>query len=139
MVAVLSGTYLPDLPLPYIPASDACGEVAAIGEEVTRFNVGDRVLPTFTQGWYDGKPTPEQRAQRALGGPLSGVLAEYIAVPAEDAIAAPPHLADAEAATLPIAGLTAWPALQEGGLKPNDRKIASAAGVRRKFKNACAA
>src|SRR5690242_2477437 len=79
-LAVLSGSYLPDLPLPYIPASDACGEVVEVGEEVTRCKLGDRVLPTYTQGWYDGKPTPEQRAKRTLGGPLSGVLAEYIAV-----------------------------------------------------------
>ncbi|MBV8094043.1 MAG: NAD(P)-dependent alcohol dehydrogenase [Acetobacteraceae bacterium] len=127
-LAVLSGTYLPDLPLPYIPASDACGEVAAVGEEVTRFKVGDRVLPTYTQGWYDGKPTPEQRAKRTLGGPLSGVLADYIAVPAEDAVGVPSHLSDVEAATLPIAGLTAWTALQEGGLKPGDTVLLMGTG-----------
>jgi NADPH:quinone reductase-like Zn-dependent oxidoreductase len=127
-LAVLSGTYLPDFQVPYIPASDACGEVAEVGEEVRRFKVGDRMLPTYTQGWYDGKPTPEQRARRTLGGPLSGVLAEYIAVPAEDAVAAPPHLSDVEAATLPIAGLTAWTALQEGEVKPGDTVLLMGTG-----------
>jgi NADPH:quinone reductase-like Zn-dependent oxidoreductase len=39
-------------------------------------------------------------------------------VPAEDAVAAPAHLTDEEAATLPIAALTAWSTLQEGGVKP---------------------
>lgn len=119
-LAVLSGKYLPDLPLPYIPASDAYGEVAEVGEDVTRFKVGDRVLPTYTQGWHDGKPTPEQRARRTLGGPLSGVLAEYVVVPAEDAVTAPSHLSPVQAATLPIAGLTAWTALQEGDVKSGD-------------------
>jgi NADPH:quinone reductase-like Zn-dependent oxidoreductase len=127
-LAVLSGTYLPDLPLPYIPASDACGEVVEVGEEVTRFKPGDRVLPAYTQGWHDGKPTPDQRAKRTLGGPLPGVLAEYVAVPAEDAVAAPPRLSDVEAATLPIAGLTAWTALQEGGVKPGDTVLLMGTG-----------
>jgi hypothetical protein len=69
-LAVLSGKYLPDLPLPYVPASDACGEVVEVGKEVTRFKAGDRVVPAYTQGWHDGKPTPEQRLRRTLGGPL---------------------------------------------------------------------
>ncbi|HJS85742.1 MAG TPA: NAD(P)-dependent alcohol dehydrogenase [Acetobacteraceae bacterium] len=127
-LAVLSGTYLPNLPLPYIPASDACGEVVEVGEEVPRFKPGDRVLPTYTQGWHDGKPTPEQRARRTLGGPLPGVLAEYVTVPAEDAVAAPPRLSDVEAATLPIAGLTAWTALQDGGVKPGDTVLLMGTG-----------
>src|SRR3972149_1611848 len=94
-LAVLSGKYLPSLPLPYVPASDGCGEVAEAGEEVTRFRVGDRVLPTYIQGWHDGMPTPEQRTRRTLGAPLAGVLQEYVAVPAEDAVAVPDHLTDA--------------------------------------------
>src|SRR3712207_3262912 len=60
-LVILKGIYRPDLPLPYVPASDGCGEVAAVGEGVTRFRVGDRVVPTYTQGWVDGLPTPEMR------------------------------------------------------------------------------
>lgn len=119
-LAVLSGKYLPDLPLPFVPASDACGEVVEVGKEVTRFKAGDRVVPAYTQGWHDGKPTPEQRLQRTLGGPLPGVLAEYVVVPAEDAVAAPTSLSDVQAASLPIAALTAWTALHEGRVKSGD-------------------
>lgn len=127
-LAILTENYLPTLPLPYVPASDACGEVVEIGEEVTRFKVGDRVVPMYTQGWHDGMPTPEQRTKRTLGAPLSGVLQEYVVVPAEDAVAAPAHLTDAEAATLPIAALTAWSTLQEGGIKSGDTVLVQGTG-----------
>ena len=127
-LAVLVQNYLPTLALPYVPASDACGEVVEIGEAVTRFKVGDRVTPIYTQGWHDGMPTLELRTKRTLGAPLSGVLQEYIAVPAEDAVAVPANLSDAEAATLPIAALTAWSTLQEGGVKSGDTVLVQGTG-----------
>jgi NADPH:quinone reductase-like Zn-dependent oxidoreductase len=116
-LAVLVQGYMQNLAMPYVPASDASGEVVAVGEAVTRFKVGDRVIPVYTQGWHAGMPTLELRTQRTLGGPLPGVLRDYIAVPAEDAVATPPHLSDEEAATLPIAAVTAWSTLMEGGIK----------------------
>ena len=127
-LAILAQKYLPNLALPYVPASDACGEVVEVGEEVSRFKVGDRVTPIYTQGWHDGLPTLELRTQRTLGAPLAGVLQEYVAVPAEDAVSVPAHLSDGEAATLPIAALTAWSALQEGGIKPGDTVLVQGTG-----------
>lgn len=127
-LAILAQKYLPTLALPYVPASDAAGEVVEIGEEVARFKVGDRVMPIYTQGWHDGMPTLELRTKRTLGAPLSGVLQEYIAVPAEDAVSIPANLSDAEAATLPIAALTAWSTLQEGGVKPGDTVLVQGTG-----------
>ncbi len=127
-LAILTEKYLPTLPLPYVPASDACGEVVEVGENVTRFRIGDRVTPIYTQGWYDGKPTPEMRTRRTLGAPLSGVLQEYVAVPAEDAVSVPEHLSEGESATLPIAALTAWSTLQEGEVKPGDTVLVQGTG-----------
>jgi len=127
-LAILVQKYLPNLPLPYVPASDCCGEVVALGEDVVRFKVGDRVMPLYTQGWYDGRPTQHMRTQRTLGAPLDGVLQEYIAVPAEDAVSVPAHLSDREAATLPIAALTAWTTLQEGEVKPGDSVLVQGTG-----------
>jgi NADPH:quinone reductase-like Zn-dependent oxidoreductase len=127
-LAILEQKYLPTLPLPYVPASDACGEVVALGEDVTRFKVGDRVCPHYIQGWHDGMPTQEQRTRRTLGAPLTGVLQEYVAVPAEDAVRVPEHLSDAEAATLPIAALTAWSTLAEGGIKAGDSVLVQGSG-----------
>jgi NADPH:quinone reductase-like Zn-dependent oxidoreductase len=127
-LAVLVQKYLPSLPLPYVPASDGCGEVVEVGEDVKRFKAGDRVIPIYTQGWHDGLPTLELRTQRTLGAPLAGVLQEYIAVPAEDAVSVPAHLSDLEAATLPIAALTAWSTLQEGGVKAGDSVLVQGTG-----------
>lgn len=127
-LAVLSQGYMPNLALPYIPASDASGDVVAVGEDVTRFKVGDRVIPVYTQGWHAGTPTLELRTQRTLGGPLPGVLRDYVAVPAEDAVATPPHLSDEEASTLPIAAVTAWSTLMEGGIKTGDTVLVQGTG-----------
>jgi len=115
-LAVLAGTYMPDLKLPYTPASDCAGQVVALGSGVTRFKLGDRVVPSYIQGWRDGELTQHQRSSQTLGAPLAGVLQEYIAVPAEDAVPTPDSLTDKEAATLPIAALTAWHCLQSGGV-----------------------
>ena len=127
-LAVLSGQYMPTLKLPYIPVSDGCGTVAAVGEGVTRFAVGQRVTPTYTQGWHSGNPSQELRARSTLGAPLPGVLQEYIVIPAEDAVTPPPHLSDAEAATLPIAAVTAWSTLAEGGIKSGDTVLVQGTG-----------
>ncbi len=127
-LAVLAQGYMPNLEIPYVPASDCCGEVVAVGEDVTRFKTGDRVVPIYTQGWHAGMPTLALRTQRTLGGPLHGVLQDYVAVPAEDAIAAPAHLTDEEAATLPIAAVTAWSALAEGRVKAGDAVLVQGTG-----------
>lgn len=127
-LAILTEKIMPTLPLPYVPASDASGEVTEVGEEVTRFKVGDRVTPIFTQGWHDGMPTPEQRYTRTLGAPLAGVLQQYVVVPAEDAVSVPPHLSDAEAATLPVAAVTAWSALAEADVRPGNVVLVQGTG-----------
>ena len=127
-LAILTRKYMAALPLPYVPASDCGGEVVEVGEEVIRFKIGDRVTPIYTQGWHDGYPTPEQRTKRTLGAPLSGVLQDYVVVPAEDAVSIPSNLSDGEAATLPIAALTAWSTLQEGGIKAGDTVLVQGTG-----------
>ena len=93
-----------------IPLSDGAGEVVAVGDGVRRARVGDRVCPTFMQGWPGGEVIAEAR-QRALGGTTDGVLAEYVLVDQEDLVHIPPHLSYEEAATLPCAAVTAWNAL----------------------------
>ena len=58
---------------PRIPNSDGAGEVVAIGDEVTRFKIGDKVCGTFFQTWIDGSITANDMAN-ALGGTVDGCI-----------------------------------------------------------------
>ena len=107
---VIRGGYPRNDRYPTIPLSDGAGEVDAVGEGVTRWNVGDRVCPNFLPGWTAG-PVSEENLAGALGGGTDGVLAEYINVPANGVVAIPQHLSFEQAATLPCAAVTAWNAL----------------------------
>jgi NADPH:quinone reductase-like Zn-dependent oxidoreductase len=114
---MVKGLYNPKLKLPRIPCSDGAGEVAAIGEGVSAWNVGDRVAGIFMQNWLDGPPTPA-KTTGALGGDIDGMLAEYVVLRESGLVRVPAHLSFEEAATLPCAAVTAWNALAAGGLKP---------------------
>jgi NADPH:quinone reductase-like Zn-dependent oxidoreductase len=105
------------LAFPFIPASDLAGTIVTMGAGAARFKPGDRVISTFAPGWIDGKPAGDARTPpyRTLGGAHPGVLAQYVAFPEGWLSAAPATLGDAEASTLPVAGLTAWFALIERG------------------------
>ena len=124
---IIKGLYNPNLPLPLIPLSDGVGEVVEIGEKVTKVQTGDRVAGIFMQNWLSGHLT-KQAAKSALGGEMNGVLAEYVVFPEDGLVLIPPHLTDEEAATLPCAGVTAWNALIEGGLKPGDTVLTLGTG-----------
>ncbi|MCW0403806.1 L-threonine 3-dehydrogenase [Xanthomonas sacchari] len=105
------------LAFPFTPGSDLAGTVHALGPGATRFAVGERVISTFFPGWIDGAPQGDARVPlyRSLGGSHPGVLAEYVAFPQDWFVRAPATLDDAQASTLPCAGLTAWFALVENG------------------------
>jgi len=102
-----------------IPLSDGAGEVIAVGDDVTRFSVGDRVAGIFFERWLDGLPSPQSLAS-ARGGSAGGMLSEIIATHEDGLVAIPEHLSFEEAATLPCAGVTAWVSLfKRGGLEPD--------------------
>jgi NADPH:quinone reductase-like Zn-dependent oxidoreductase len=88
----------------------ARGEVAAIGDGVTRAKVGDRVIGTFHPRWFGGPLSVDYLTDR-LGANLDGMLAEYTVLSEEALVHAPSHLSFEEAATLPCAAVTAWVAL----------------------------
>jgi len=113
---MVRGHYNPRQPLPLILGSDAVGEVECVGAGANRFAVGDRVAGIFAQKWLDGEPTMSGLAS-TLGGPLDGILAEQVVLHEDGLVGIPPYLTDAEAATLPCAGVTAWSALLQAGTR----------------------
>lgn len=114
--------------LPLIPISDGVGKVIASGEGVRRVVVGDRVCPIFNQSWISGPPTVE-RLSSTLGGPLDGVMAEYMVLNEDCVVKAPEHLSNEEAATLPCAALTAWSAVvTDGQVKAGDKVLVQGTG-----------
>ncbi len=113
---VVRGTYNPRMRVPAIPLSDGAGEVSAVGELVTKWKAGDRVMPIFAQGWFDG-PSSEEKRRTSLGSgsQWQGVAREYATFREQGLVRVPEHLSFAEAATLPCAALTAWNALHTSG------------------------
>lgn len=83
-------------------------------------------------GWQSDSSGPEG-GYTVLGGtsttPL-GMLQEMVAVPADDVALAPDHLSDAEAAALPLAGLTAWRAFvtKSGSAEPGRNVLVTGIG-----------
>ena len=106
-----------------VPLSDAAGEILAIGEGVTRFSVGDRVVSSFYGQWFGG-PLRVRPIQYATT--IDGWLATHKLVAAEALSHMPAHLGFEEAATLPCAGVTAWSALL--GIDAGDTVLTQGSG-----------
>jgi len=77
---------------PVIPSHEMSGTVSALGDGAAGFAVGDDVIGLID---FD----------------RDGAAAEYVAVPVTRLAAKPRGVSHAEAATLPLAALTAWQAL----------------------------
>ncbi|HYN39160.1 MAG TPA: NADP-dependent oxidoreductase, partial [Rhodospirillales bacterium] len=79
---------------PLIPGWDAAGTIAAVGDGVEGFAIGDRVWA------YCRKPEVQW-----------GTYAEYVTMPADAVAPMPGSLDFEEAAAIPLVGLTSWQAL----------------------------
>ncbi|MCP3719973.1 NAD(P)-dependent alcohol dehydrogenase [Paraburkholderia sp. CNPSo 3281] len=114
--------------LPLVMLSDGFGIIDALGAGVTRVQLGDRVCPLFYQSWLGGAPANE-RFRYSLGCEQDGTMADYLVLSAEGVSAAPVHLDDVEAATLPTAAVTAWRSLvTEGNLRPGETVLIQGTG-----------
>jgi NADPH:quinone reductase-like Zn-dependent oxidoreductase len=90
-----------------IVASDAAGDVLAVGSKVTSVKPGARVTSTYLKNWTDGPPSRE-KLRDALGASVNGVLADLVVLDETSVAPFPASLSYEEAATLPTAGLTGW-------------------------------
>ena len=101
---IRSGNYPMDIPLPYIVGCDFAGEVAAVGSEVTKFQVGDRVWGS-NQGVFGRQ----------------GTFAEFIAVDEHWIYPTPEEVSDQDAAAAAMVAITAHLGLfREASLKMGD-------------------
>jgi NADPH:quinone reductase-like Zn-dependent oxidoreductase len=111
-----------------IPMSDGAGVVAAVGEGVTEFAAGDRVLSCFFPNWHDGGP----ELSKLLGVPgdhVNGFAAQSVTMGANAFTRMPANLDFDAASTLTCAGLTAWRALMvETQLRPGDWVLVQGSG-----------
>ena len=90
---------------PRLLGYDVSGVVAALGQGVTRFKVGDEVFG-MKQAW------------------AGGTIAEEVCMLSEELALKPSKLTFEDAASLPLAGLTALQALRdEGRLKPGQKVL----------------
>jgi NADPH:quinone reductase-like Zn-dependent oxidoreductase len=89
-----------DLPAPWTPGMDAAGTVESIGENVERLRVGERVMAAVT---------PRR--------PEGGAQIELLVVAQASVVAVPEGATLAQAATLPMNGLTAKLGLDLLGLE----------------------
>jgi len=127
-VLVVNGvdTWKPESPV--VPISDAVGTVLRAGDDVRRFRLGDRVLPIFLPKWRTGALTAENYVL-PVGGPVNrGFLAGFVVVDEQEAVRAPHSLPDVEAATFPIAGVTAWHAVARTGVGRGDTVLIHGTG-----------
>lgn len=101
------------LNFPHVLGSDAAGTVAAVGEGVSGFSLGDEVVldPGLSCGACAACLRGEQSecaAYSIIGMGRPGTFAEYVAVPAKNLLPKPAHLSWEESAALPLAYATAW-------------------------------
>jgi NADPH:quinone reductase-like Zn-dependent oxidoreductase len=104
---------LPGVKLPHILGSDVAGEIAEIGEYVTGFTVGQRVLvaPMHFCGHCVKCLSGAQNQCReftVLGNGVDGGNCELIAVPWASVIPIPDALDFNQAASVPLVFVTAW-------------------------------
>ncbi|MGW7203088.1 NADP-dependent oxidoreductase [Streptomyces sp. NPDC054837] len=96
--------------LPHTPGIDVAGTVDALGEGVDGIAVGDDIVGFLPM---DG----------------NGAAADYVLAPAEVLASAPKSIPLADAAALPLVGLTAWQALfDHGKLTAGQRVLINGAG-----------
>lgn len=103
-------------PLPHISGSDVAGTIVEMGEDVTKFKVGDRVVShsnmscrvcdQCTSGReYDCK---ERMIWGFQTGPLWGGFAQYTHLPEVNVAKLPENVSFDDAAAMSMVGMTAW-------------------------------
>ncbi len=122
------------IPLPHIPGSDIAGEVAKVGEGVTRAKVGQKVVlaPGLSCNACDACVSGldnQCRRYTIIGYMVDGGSAEYARAPEVNVLPMPSRLSFEEAAAVPLVFQTAWHMLlTRAGLRPGEDVLVLGAG-----------
>jgi len=114
------------LKYPHIPGADGAGEIAALGEGVTGWKVGERVVinPNLSCGNCEScLAGMDNRCDEwgLLGETTRGTYAEYISIPSRNLLAIPEGFGFHQAAAAALVFLTAWHSLiRRGQLKAGE-------------------
>jgi NADPH:quinone reductase-like Zn-dependent oxidoreductase len=135
-VFLRQGVITQDIALPHVLGSDACGVIADIGQGVTGFAPGERVVPMPgypLDARDDNHAVLSAAPSYAIGGIFRwGTYAEFVEVPARWVVKDPTNLRPAEMATLPMVLITGVRAVRTvGQVKAGDYVLiqAGAAGT----------
>ncbi|MFQ5818023.1 MAG: zinc-binding dehydrogenase [Terriglobia bacterium] len=101
------------IPMPHILGSDIAGEVAKVGEQVKKVQVGQRVAlaPGLSCNQCEACLAGNDnlcRRYTIFGYLVDGGCADYVRSPEVNVIPIPDHLSFNEAAAVPLVFLTAW-------------------------------
>ncbi|KAH7060680.1 hypothetical protein B0J12DRAFT_649719 [Macrophomina phaseolina] len=110
-IGVATSTYPFPVKDAVVPCSDAAGEIVEVGSAVAKdLAKGDTVVGTFDPTNLYG---PQQSWRNGQGGPIDGVLRQYVVLPADAIVKVPREagLSFAQWASLVCTGVTAWNAL----------------------------
>ena len=105
---------------PFVLGSDASGEVVEIGDNVTKFNVGDKVLVYPAQSLISEQKKSNNsehflESYKILGEHLPGVQSEYIVLSQLNIFRIPDGLSYIDASTIPLVFMTSYEMLVEKG------------------------
>jgi NADPH:quinone reductase-like Zn-dependent oxidoreductase len=125
------------LEYPHIPGADGAGEIAALGEQVSGRQVGERVVINSNLGcgvcdFCIAGEDNRCRSWELLGETRRGTYAEYVSIPASHAYPIPTGFPEEQAAAAALVFHTAWHSLIERGqLRPGESVlvIGAAGGV----------
>lgn len=110
---------------PRIQGADIVGRVVATGNGVTESRIGERVIVNPTL--YEGSGYASIYHAEFIGSERDGGFAEYVTVPAKNAIPIQSDLSDAELATFMVSYLTAEHMLNRGGVSQGQTVLVTGA------------
>jgi NADPH:quinone reductase-like Zn-dependent oxidoreductase len=118
---ILFGLRKPSVTRPGRPGVDVAGQVEAVGRNVTEFRPGDEVFGVCI--------SDPQATGTKVWVHRQGAFAEYVCAPESTLVLKPDHVTFEEAASAPVAALTALQGLRDKGqIQPGHKVLIHGAG-----------